>query len=108
MLRIFEENKRLKKEQSNNVKLIIVSISIQPILSLAVRYNLSPNDCAAKLVQFFKNLGADMVVDMSIADDMALLESQKEFLKRITASENDGVNNLIPMLASSCPGLPYN
>lgn len=87
------------------MKLIIVSLSIQPILSLAVRFNLSPNDCAAKLVQYFKNLGADMVVDMSIADDLALLESQTEFVKRIRASENDRVQSAIPMLASSCPGL---
>lgn len=84
-----------------------MSLSIQPILSLAVRFNLSPNDCAAKLVQYFKILGADMVVDMSIADDLTMLESQKEFVKRMRASENDGVKGAIPMLASSCPGLLY-
>lgn len=95
----------LFQEQNNNVKLIIVSISIQPILSLAACYNLSPNDCAAKLAQYFKNLGADMVVDMSIADDLALLESQKEFVKRFRATESDHVKNVIPMLASSCPGI---
>lgn len=86
------------------MKLIIVSISIQPILSLAVCYNLTPNDCAAKLARYFKNLGADIVVDMSIADDFALLESQKEFVRRIRATESDGVKNVLPMLSSSCPG----
>lgn len=74
-------------------------------MSLAIRYNLSPNDCAAKLAQYFKQLGADMVVDMTIADDLALLESQKEFIRRYRSTESDGVKNLLPMLASSCPGM---
>lgn len=90
------------------MKLIVVSVSIQPILSLAILYNLSPNDCAAKLVQYFKNLGADMVIDMSIADELALLESQKEFVKRFRITQNDGIKNVIPMLASSCPGNKYS
>lgn len=67
-------------------------------------YNLTPNDCAAKLVQYFKNLGADMVVDMSIAEHFALLESKREFVKRFRATESDGAKNVVPMLASSCPG----
>lgn len=46
-----------------------------------------------------------MVVDMSVADDLALLQSQKEFVKRYRATESDGVKNIIPMLASSCPGI---
>lgn len=74
-------------------------------MSLAIRYDLSPNDCAAKLAQYFKQLGADMVVDMTIADDLALLESQKEFIRRYRSTESDGVKNLLPMLASSCPGI---
>lgn len=86
------------------MKLIVVSVSIQPILSLAIHYNLTPNDCAAKLVQYFRNLGADMVMDMSVADELALLESQKEFVKRFQNTQNNGNRNIIPMLASSCPG----
>lgn len=88
----------------NEVKLIIVSLSIQPILSLAVFYNLSPNECAGKLAGYFKSLGADMVLDMTIADDFALLESEKEFIQRFRATESDGAKNILPMLASSCPG----
>lgn len=86
------------------MKLIIVSLSVQPILSLSIRYNLTPNDCAAKLAQYFKQLGADMVVDMTVADDFAVLEAQKEFVRRYRAAESDGVKNVLPMLASSCPG----
>lgn len=105
LLRVFQENVNLKLQgRPQDAKLIIVSVSIQPILSLAITYNLSPNDCAAKLAQYFKQLGADMVVDMTIADDLALLESQKEFIRRYRATESDGVKNILPMLASSCPG----
>ncbi|CAH0554456.1 unnamed protein product [Brassicogethes aeneus] len=105
LIRVFEENKALKLAgKTSEAKLIIVSISIQPILSLAVRYNLTPNECAARLAQYFKQLGADLVVDMTIADDFALLESQREFVRRYRSTENDGVKNVLPMLASSCPG----
>lgn len=53
---------------------------------------------------YFKRLGADMVIDMNVANDFALLESQREFIKRYRATENDGIKNVLPMLASSCPG----
>ncbi|KAF2883849.1 hypothetical protein ILUMI_22318 [Ignelater luminosus] len=105
LLRVFTANKVLHNSgQSADAKLIIVSVSIQPILSLAVKFSLSPNECASRLIGYFKQLGADMVVDMTIADNFALLESQKEFIKRYRATESDGVKNMLPMLASSCPG----
>jgi iron only hydrogenase large subunit-like protein len=51
-------------------------------------------------------LGADLVLDMMIADDFALLESQQEFVERYRAAEEGGNNNKsLPMLASSCPGM---
>ncbi|XP_017771766.1 PREDICTED: probable cytosolic Fe-S cluster assembly factor CPIJ010948 [Nicrophorus vespilloides] len=96
LLRVFQENKKCDK---NEAKLIIVSISIQPILSLAVRYNLAPNECAARLAGYFKHLGADIVVDMSLAEGFAVLENQKEFLNRFKNAPKT-----LPMLASSCPG----
>lgn len=89
----FQENR------SDEAKLIIVSLSIQPVLSLAKHYNLEPNECAGKLVGYFKMLGADMVVDMTIADDFALIECQREFIQRYTNKDS-----FFPMLASSCPG----
>ncbi|KAJ3639403.1 hypothetical protein Zmor_002764 [Zophobas morio] len=103
ILRVFEENKQLKASGAD-AKLIVVSLSIQPILSIANHYDLSVNECAAKLITYFKNLGADMVVDMTIAEDFALLESQREFVRRFRSTEIDGVKNVLPMLASSCPG----
>lgn len=105
LLRVFEENTNLKVAgQIDDAKVIIVSVSIQPILSLAYKYDLTPQDCAAKLATYFKMLGADMVVDMKIAEDFALIEAEREFIKRYRATESDGVKNQLPMLASSCPG----
>ncbi|KAK9889808.1 hypothetical protein WA026_007180 [Henosepilachna vigintioctopunctata] len=104
LIKVFETNNKMKIENIDGTKCIVVSISIQAVLSLAIRYELSPNDCAAKLSTYFRKLGADIVVDMTIAEDLALLESQNEFIKRYRAATIDKVNNVLPMLASSCPG----
>ena len=51
-------------------------------------------------------LGADLVLDMMVADDFALLESQREFVERYRVAEECGnKNKSLPMLASSCPGM---
>ena len=99
LLKVFEENAMLKKELPNspNAKQIVVSISLQPILSLAIKYQMSPEDAAAKLVSFFKTLGADYVMDMSFANRLAIAESQQEFLDRHRDHQR-------PILASNCPG----
>lgn len=88
----------------SEAKLIVVSVSVQPILSLAIRYNLTPDQCAQNLAGYLKQLGADLVVDMTIADDFTLIEARKEFIRRYRSAESDGVKNALPMLASSCPG----
>ncbi|KAL1494828.1 hypothetical protein ABEB36_010356 [Hypothenemus hampei] len=105
LLRVFEENKKMKLENKiDQLMFIVVSVSIQPILSLAFKYNMTPNDCAAKLATYFKMLGADMVLDMTIAEDFCLIEAQREFIRRFTTENCDGASNNLPMLASSCPG----
>jgi len=40
---------------------------------------------------------------MTMADDFALIETAKEFIKRYKASK-EGIKNQLPMLSSSCPG----
>lgn len=112
LLRVFHENKQLKEttqidrnnQSLSKCKLIIVSVSIQPILSLAIYYNLTPNECAAKVAGYFKYLGADMVVDMTLADDLALIECEREFVQRFRAQTDADSRNVLPMLSSSCPG----
>ena len=95
----------MQLQRSSEAKFIIVSISVQPFLSLDFNYNTnSDGNVLGRLITYFKQLGADMVLDMSICDDIALLEHKKEFIKRFRAKNNDGVKNVIPMLASSCPG----
>lgn len=96
----------MQEGKLDEAKTIIVSVSVQPILSLAFKYDLEPNDCAAKLATYFKQLGCDMVVDMTLAEDICLMEAQKEFVRRYRATEHDKVKNVLPMLASSCPGVP--
>ncbi|XP_011503409.1 PREDICTED: probable cytosolic Fe-S cluster assembly factor CPIJ010948 [Ceratosolen solmsi marchali] len=103
LLKVFQEKIENLQHSKDNVKFIVVSLSIQPILSLAERYKLTAKDAALKLSGFFKSMGADMVLDMSVADDFSLLESAKEFVERYKCSK-EGLNNKLPMLACSCPG----
>lgn len=107
LLRIFTENQELKKsESSEKAKLIVITISQQPILSLAKRFNLNPEDCAKHLCGYFKQLGADVVLDTKIADDLALIENRNEFMDRYKAVNLDNNKEVkLPMLASSCPGI---
>lgn len=51
-------------------------------------------------------LGADLVLDMAVAEDFALLESQREFVQRYRAAEEKHTSkSSLPMLASACPGM---
>lgn len=89
------------------MKHIVVSLSIQPVLSLAERYGLQPEETAQRIAGYFTRLGADTVLDMTVADDFALIESAKEFIERYKSSQDDAQNHL-PMLSSSCPGTSPN
>ena len=89
------------------MKHIVVSLSVQPVLSLAERYGLQPEDAAERIAGYFIQLGADTILDMTIADDFALIESAKEFVERYKLSQ-EGVQNHLPMLASSCPGNTFS
>lgn len=105
LLRVFSERKYTdNKGVTNDVSLIVISLSPQPILSLAARYKLSPEETAKKLAGYLKILGADLVLDMTIAEDFSLLEAQQEFLQRYQNQQSDPTSTYLPMLASSCPG----
>lgn len=101
VLRVLRENTEAKQEQKlDHVKLIVFTVSQQSLLSIAKKYKLDPEEGARRLAGYFKQLGADYVLDTKIADDLALLESREEFLKRF----HDQKTFKLPMLASSCPG----
>ncbi|CAH2266435.1 probable cytosolic Fe-S cluster assembly factor GJ13047 [Pararge aegeria] len=105
LLRVFSERKYTDtKGVTREVSLVVISLSPQPTLSLAARYKIEPEDATRKLVGYFKSLGADLVLDMTVAEDMSVLEAQQEFLQRYRDQQNDPSEKHLPMLASSCPG----
>ncbi|XP_053695129.1 probable cytosolic Fe-S cluster assembly factor CPIJ010948 [Sabethes cyaneus] len=100
LLRVMNENNLAKLENRlEAVKFIVFTIAQQPILSLAKRYNLSPEETLERIAGYFRRLGADMIVDTKIADDLALIESRNEFIERYNTNRQT-----LPMLASACPG----
>ncbi|KAM0733431.1 putative cytosolic Fe-S cluster assembly factor [Formica fusca] len=103
LLRVFQEKITQQNIGSTDLKYIVVSLSVQPVLSLAQRYELTPEQTLCKLAGFFYKLGADAVLDMTVADDFVLLEAAKEFVERYKANK-EGIRNQLPMLSSSCPG----
>ncbi|XP_015757205.1 PREDICTED: cytosolic Fe-S cluster assembly factor narfl-like [Acropora digitifera] len=84
-------------------KVIIVSISPQSRASVAVKFKLGLTETAQKLTKFFKDLGVQHVFDTTFSRDFSLAESQREFVERLKNFQ-DGEKNVIPMLASACPG----
>ncbi|XP_052759047.1 probable cytosolic Fe-S cluster assembly factor GL21135 [Galleria mellonella] len=105
LLKVFSERKYTdNKGVTKSVSLVVISLSPQPTLSLAARYKLTPEDATKKLAGYFKSLGADLVLDMTVAEDLSLLEVQQEFLERYHNHQNDPTAKHLPMLASSCPG----
>lgn len=95
----------IAKGAESEAQFIVVSVSVQPVLSLANRFQLTYKDAAEKLNGYFRQLGADMILDMNLADDIALLENQREFIQRFRAVQSDPTYRTnLPMLTSSCPG----
>lgn len=104
MLRVFQANRLLRESgKEDESKLIVVSVAVQPVLSLAVRYNLEPQDTFLRLSGYLKSLGADVVLDMTLSEDLSLLEMESEFIERFR-SKIDGDKTSLPMFTSSCPG----
>ncbi|CAH1402420.1 unnamed protein product [Nezara viridula] len=97
MLRIITN----KKEEG--YELVVMSLSLQALLSMSSHSNLKPDDCLRKFTGFVKRLGVDLVLDMGLAEDLALVEESKEFNDRYLRAK-DGDKTALPMLASTCPG----
>lgn len=98
--RVLSDNNKAKLESKEDVKAIVFTVSQQSMLSIAKKYQLSPEEAERHLAGYFKQIGADYVLDTKIADDLALLESRNEFMKRFS----DQKSFKLPMIASSCPG----
>lgn len=106
VLKVLNENNAHKLNQRvDDVKLIVCTVSPQSIVSLATKYGLAVEETAKLLAGYLKSLGVDMVLNTKVADDLALLESRKEFVQRFAAkAKGDQAGGVLPMLASSCPG----
>eukprot|EP00118_Oscarella_pearsei_P027629 m.311228 g.311228 ORF g.311228 m.311228 type:complete len:485 (+) comp62856_c0_seq1:35-1489(+) len=102
MIHVFTENKTKRPDDPTRL-LLIVSISPQSAASIAARYGLSDEAVTAKLTSLFKRLGADHVFDLSIAIEMSLIESARQFVDRAVAADARETGH-VPMLASTCPG----
>ncbi|EDW02951.1 probable cytosolic Fe-S cluster assembly factor GH10760 [Drosophila grimshawi] len=99
LLKVLRENQTLKASGDNEqVRTIVFTISVQPLLSLAHRYDLSLEEAGRHLAGYLQQLGADYVLCTKIADDLALLECRQEFVERFRN------NAELSMLSSSCPG----
>ncbi|KAB7498135.1 Cytosolic Fe-S cluster assembly factor NARFL [Armadillidium nasatum] len=98
--KVLNENSHLSDEDKS---VIVLSVSTQSVLSIAARYNLTPQEGLEKIVGYFKSVGVDYVFDVNFARCFSLIEAQKEFAKRYRNSENDS-SLVFPLLASSCPG----
>lgn len=100
VLRVLSDNNKAKLEGEGDVKTIVFTVSQQSLLSIAKKFQLDAEEAAKHLAGYFKQLGADYVLDTKIADDLALIESRNEFMKRFA----DQKTSKLPMIASSCPG----
>lgn len=99
LLKVLRENERLKASgDSDQVRTVVFTIAMQPVLSLAHRYGLSVEEAARHLTGYLRQLGADYVVSTKIADDLALLDCRQMFIDRYRN------NAELTMLSSSCPG----
>lgn len=108
VLKVLKENNENKAAGNDeNVKTVIFTVSQQSILSLAYKYGLTDMDeMAQRLTGYLKRLGADIVLNTKIADDLSLIESRNEFLERfkMAIQNNEAKSNALPMLSSTCPG----
>ncbi|KAJ3167220.1 hypothetical protein HDU87_001731 [Geranomyces variabilis] len=109
----------VQQGRTQDVRVVVVSVSPQSRASIAAKYDLSPLDVWKRLLWFYKTfLGAHHVFDTAFSRDFALIESAKEFVRRYrehhhaqtqpdsatTTGQETAARPVLPMLASACPG----
>ena len=55
------------------------------------------------MITTVQGMGADLVLDMKVAEDLSILEQQDEFISRVRGRK-EGAKHPGPLLTSSCPG----
>lgn len=104
LYKVFEEKKDFAQSDPENVPIIVFSVGMQSILSLATKFGTPPQLTMEKLSGFLKNLGADYVFDMKTSEDFSILEQQREFLEKYNSRSQTSSKHPGPILTSSCPG----
>lgn len=112
VLRVLNENNAHKAAGNDAlIKTVVFTVSQQSVLSLAYKYGTGDiEDMAQRLTGYLKRLGADVVVNTKIADDLSLLESRNEFVERYKSvvinaeTTTTAAATQLPMLSSTCPG----
>ena len=79
---MFDEKKDLTESDPENAPIIVFSVGMQSILSLATKFKMPPQLTMEKLSGFLKKLGSDFVFDMKTSEDFSILEQQREFLEK--------------------------
>ncbi|KAM4824023.1 nuclear prelamin A recognition factor [Urocitellus parryii] len=97
--RVLNLNKRC---DTSKHRVLVVSVCPQSLPYFAAKFNLSVTDASRRLCGFLKSLGVHYVFDTSIAADLSILESQKEFVRRF--HQHNEERRALPMLTSACPG----
>jgi iron only hydrogenase large subunit-like protein len=75
----------------------------------SAKHQLTPQETAEKLAHFLAGLGADLVLDIQVGEQLAIIEQRKEFMekfenRRSAAAATGGKAAGGPILTSSCPG----
>ena len=105
-LRNVFQSKRLEVQEGSADR-IVVSLQLQPVISLANKSGLTVEETTSALASYFKSLGADQVYDLKTAHDICLLEHVKEFVEKYRAAsptDSKKHSTSFPILTSSCPG----
>uniref|UniRef100_A0A8D8S0F6 Probable cytosolic Fe-S cluster assembly factor GA29080 n=1 Tax=Cacopsylla melanoneura TaxID=428564 RepID=A0A8D8S0F6_9HEMI len=97
MMRVIREN-NAHKVSGDECKLIVLSLAVQPVLSLGNKFALSQKDMLGKLCGFFKRLGVDLILDVGLAHCFTLRELESEFVERFRSGQAG------PLFSSECPG----
>jgi len=102
--RVLSQRAEAIKEGREDSPFIVISLGLQPLLSLGQKAGLSVQDTAERLTGFLKELGADLVLDTKLAEDWSILEQQQEFLRRYQSRVEGAKPGTHTVLSSVCPG----
>ena len=93
-----------QNELATEKKLLVASIAPQCVASMAAFHKISPISMRRKLKTFVQSFGFETLIDTSIAREISLVQSAREFESRWKSSQNQLDHPHLPLLSSACPG----